>query len=345
MAARVVALLAAVAMVVGAVFVRDRLDDDTERRTTTLRLVCSTELSAVCEALADDPETEVVATVEPAATTADRLVALPSGGSTALDGWMVAGPWPAMVTEARDRKGLGQALLTTGRVLARSPVVLAVWPDRASALATRCPGGVPGWKCLGEVAGAPWEEVGGQPTWGKVKPGHPPLATGAGLAVLGAATAAYFGQPNLSSAELDDDAYEDWLTRFERAAPPVPGSTLEAMVVRGRSTFDAVGTIEAEAGPLLARSPRQDKPTLLYPSPVATADVVLATGGGPAGRLLTELVSGEQGRRELAGNGWRVAGEVRSRGVAATPVLPRGNGLPSPGLLAALRTTAERLRQ
>ncbi|MGH9152961.1 MAG: hypothetical protein ACRD03_11310, partial [Acidimicrobiales bacterium] len=73
MAARLLALLAAVAMVVVAAAVRDRMDDDDERASTTLRLVCSTELAAVCDALAGEAGSDVDATVEAAAGTAARL--------------------------------------------------------------------------------------------------------------------------------------------------------------------------------------------------------------------------------------------------------------------------------
>jgi hypothetical protein len=340
MAARLLALLAAVAMVVGAVAVRNRIDDKEERQETTLRLVCATELRAVCDDLAADDDHSVVATVEPAATTAGRLTALEPGRRAGLDGWLVPYPWPEIMSEARERAG-SDALLVPGPVLARSPVVLAVWPDRAAALAARCEGGAPGWKCLGEAAGQRWDAIGGDPAWGPVKPGHLPPSTATGLSVLGAATAAWFGRTDLSSADLDDDAFRGWLSRLERAVPASPAPTVETMLVRGPATFDAVGTLEAEAGPVLARSARPSKPDLLYPAPVATADVVLATPAGRAADLLAELVEGSAGRRSLARAGWRVEGQPRADGIPAEPALPPSKGLPPPGLLSALRRAAE----
>ncbi|MGH9176927.1 MAG: hypothetical protein ACRD0N_00015 [Acidimicrobiales bacterium] len=340
MAARLLALLAAVAMVVGAVAVRNRIDDKEERQEATLRLVCATELRAVCDDLAADDDHTVVATVEPAATTAGRLSALGPGRRAGLDGWLVPYPWPEVMSEARERAG-SDTLLAPGPVLARSPVVLAMWPDRAEVLAARCEGGAPEWKCLGEAAGQRWEAIGGNPAWGPVKPGHLPPSTATGLTVLGAAAAAWFGRADLSSADLDDDGFRGWLARLERAVPATPAPTLENMLVRGPSTFDAVGALEAEAGPVLARSARAAKPDLLYPAPVATADVVLASPPGRLADLLAELVGGAVGRRSLAQAGWRVEGQPRVQGVPATPALPPGNGLPSPGLLSALRTAAE----
>ena len=54
------------------------------------------------------------------------------------------------------------------------------------------------------------------------------------------------------------------------------------MLAAGPSLYDIVGTTEAEAGPRLARSARdrRDRVTLLYPAPVATADIVLRTDRG-----------------------------------------------------------------
>ena len=340
MAARVVALLAAVAMVVGAIAVRGRMDDRDERRTTALRVVCASELAAVCDRLAGDRDRRVELTVEAAATTAGRLARLGPGQGLDLDGWLVPAPWPQMVAEERERAGL-EGVLATGEVLARSPVVLAVWPDRAAALRPHCGDQDPGWRCLGDVAGRSWDTLGGPATWGPVKPGHAHPSTATGIAVLGAATAAFFGRADLSSADLETDEYRAWLLRLEREQPSRPPSPLEAMVVRGPSAFDAVGTLEAEAGPLLARSARPDKPRLLYPSPVATADVVLATAATRAGTLLSELVAGDDGRRALARSGWRVTGEAPAAGVPGTPALPPTSGLPAAGVLSALRVAAE----
>lgn len=335
MAARILAIVAAVAMVIGALYARSRIDDRTERTGTTLRLVCATELAPVCEALADDQGTRVEATVEPAATTADTLTKLERGAPSPLHGWLVTAPWPTIVAEARQRAGR-DALLSAGDVLARSPVVLAVRADRNQALEAQCKG-QSGWKCLGEAAGRPWTELpGGRPEWGRVKPGHPGVASAAGLTVMGGATVAFFGgRLELSSTDLDDDAYFDWLSNLERAVPLDPPSPFQTMLQRP-SAFDAVGALEAEAGPLLVGA-RNAKPVLIYPSPVTTADVVLGTTGGRAGELLADLVSGPSGGRALAASGWRVEGVSPVAGVRTSVQLPPTSNLPEPGVLDALR--------
>ena len=52
---RVLALVAAAAMVAGSIAVRSRLDEREEDRTNPLRVVCAAELGPVCEALRRPP--------------------------------------------------------------------------------------------------------------------------------------------------------------------------------------------------------------------------------------------------------------------------------------------------
>ncbi len=339
MPARLLAFVAAIVMVVGAVAIRDRMDDKEERASTVLRILCATELAPACEAMADDEAAgRLEVAVEPAAETAERLSSAVEGATAVrqLDGWFVTAPWPAIVTEARERAGL-EPLMAAGPVLARSPVVLAVWPERGAVLARHCEVPAVGWRCLGESAGRRWEELGGRPTWGEVKPGHPEVSSATGLTVVGAATAGYFGRTDEARTDLDDDGYRDWLTRLERSIPSRSASPVEDMLLAGPAAFDAVGAVEAEAGPLLARSARAEKPQLIYPAPMATADVVLSTGQGRRAELLSELVAGSIGAKALALSGWRVDGQPHAQGVPAAPALPSTSGLPSPGVLEALR--------
>lgn len=337
MVARVLAILAAIAMVAGALVVRNRMDESDERTSTTLRLVCATELESVCDTLAAQTASKVTTVVEPAATTADRLANLAPGGKPDMDGWLVTAPWPEIVTQLRARIA-DAPLVTSGPVLGRSPVVLAVRADRETVLTNQCKG-TPEWKCLGQVAGKPWKELpGGQEAWGPVKPGHPPISSAAGLTVIGGATVQYFnGNTDLSSADLEDEGFVSWLTRIEKAVPDRSLPPLQTMLLR--PTFDAVGALEAEAGPLIHRA-GGSKPVLIYPSPVVTADVVLAKTAGPAAGLLGDLVSGRVGRHALARSGWRVPAQALAAGIAPMGLPPSSN-LPDPGFLQALRLRVE----
>ena len=331
-------MVAAIAMVAGSLAIRSRLDRREEEQSVSLRLTCSVELEAACRELDERAEDDrLVVTIEPAGTTADRLAAAPD--DPGLDGWLVPEPWPSMVDERR------RAAATTGLferdrpTLGRSPLVLVVWKERAGALASRC-GGPVNWRCLWEAAAAgPWTASGGRPEWGPVKPGHgEPATDGVGLLVLGQAVSGWFDRSDLSSTDLDDDGFTRWFSALERAVPPSATSPLGFMLTGGPAVYDATGTTEAEAGPLLATSARRSALDLLYPSPLSTADVTLATvGTGPAATALRRLTTGDAGTRALADAGWRVPGEGTVQGVPDTPALPPTSGLPPAGLLDALR--------
>ena len=190
---RVLAVVGAVAMIVGAMVVRGRLDDRQEDAGQVYRLVCAADLAEACAGLDDAFPGRVDVTIESAGTTATRLRRL--DGDPELDGWLVADPWPALVDEAR-RAGSLPALFAAGPPpLARSPLVIVAWKDRADTLAPTCADAEIGWKCLGEAAGRPWTERNGRPEWLNLKVGHADAAVdGTGLLVLGQATVGYFEQ-------------------------------------------------------------------------------------------------------------------------------------------------------
>lgn len=320
-------------MVVGSLAVRARLDEPGAGGSGGggsggLRLVCSSELAEVCDALR--PSVAQVS-VEPAGVTADRLASEPDDAAS-LDGWLVPTPWPEIVRAARQRAGLAPSL-ESGPVLARSPLVLAASPGRAQLLGQRCPGGQPTWRCWGDLA-----------VQGQLKPGHADMRDALGVAAVGAATASFFqNRPDLARADLEEnDEYRSWLRGLERSVNFrfSAGSPLRDMLLKGPVDFDAVATTEAEAGPLIASAVRPDKPMVIYPSPVATLDVVLATVPGRAKRL-SQAAGGDTGLDALARSGWRVPNRRAARGVASEPPLPGGNGLPEPGVLDFLRTLSE----
>jgi len=335
---RVLAVVAAAAMVVGSLALRSRLDDRKDERSQVLRLTCATELEAACRQL-EEADGRLKVTVEPAGTTASRLAEV--DGEAGLDGWLTTGPWPEIVDLERRSAALEPLFTAPRPPLARSPLVLVVATERAAVLAPRCAGTAVGWKCLGEAASTAggWAALGGRPEWGNVKPAHAsPVADGVGALVLGQAVSSWFGRTDLSTADLEDEEFQRWFAALEGAVAPSAGSPLTTLLVAGPGVVDAAGTTEAEAGPSLANSARRNSLTLLYPSPMATADVMLATaaGDGPSGSL-SRLVEGGKGREALAAAGWRVDGQRRAPGVSDSPALGPGSGLPSPGFLDALR--------
>ena len=336
---RALAFIVAAGMIAGSLVVRDRIDERSARKRTLLRLTCVTELADVCDGLANASDIRVDVVVEPAGTTADRL-------STAkvadLDGWLVTPPWPEAVDEARQRVGLTKLFAPSGEPVARSPLVLVVQKLREQALRASC-GGAIGWKCVGDAAPKQWSDIGGLAAWGPVKPWHPdPREEAVGLLVAGQATAAYVGRTDVSTDDLDDPAYGDWLGGLELAVQRTNGSVTDMLTAAAQ--VDVVGTTEADAAPQIASAEVTEKPVVLYPRPVATADLLLAPlAGSRVTGALRSLVGGA-GRRALAKAGWRVRGQDLARGVPASVSLPAGNGLPSPGLLTALRVTLTEIR-
>src|SRR5436309_11901831 len=114
MAARLGALVLAVAMVVGAVVARRHID----RAAVVVRLTCATELADVCGRLPG----RVKVTIAPAGTTADRLTALAPGADPGLDGWLTPGPWPQLVDAARVAASREPVFGSAVGPLARSPL-------------------------------------------------------------------------------------------------------------------------------------------------------------------------------------------------------------------------------
>jgi hypothetical protein len=308
----VLALAAAVAMVVVAVLVRTAGDDDggaargaASGDGSGATVVCATELAEACRAL---PAATVL--VEDAGTTADALRAGTLHGD--VDGWLVPAAWVDVVAS-----GAPDALVGRGRLVATTPVVLAVDEARAGAVAALCPGaGL--LRCVGTSAGAPWADLGGEAGWGALRVGLPPAGTGTGLVVLAAVATSFFESTDfarqdfdLPGAGPDGRSFRVWLTdlaRTGRAADPSPVRTL----VTARGTYTAAGALRAEAQGLRVE--------VLDVEPEVLAEVTLVQVAG-GGRLPDVAPV----RDALVGAGWDAAD---------------GDAPPSrhpPGVLAALR--------
>lgn len=325
MAARILAFVVAVAMVAGALWYRGRDDEEGADAPPSdvaadapLRLVCATELEAVCEAIVEDADEEIALTIEPAGTTADRLTAV--RGAAGLEVWMTPGPWPAIVRDARTRAGNDPLIQAPTPAVGRGRVGIAMWNERAGALTKRCPIDL---KCLGEAAAdGVWTKSGGPASWGDVKLGlADPGVEAAGLTALGAATLSFFGTNDVSSTDLERDDYRRWLAGVARARRP---SDLSSMLAVGPSVLDAVISLEPVVRPVITSAARRTEVTVIYPSGVATADVVLGTVPGRRADRLVEILRGREARETLTRGGW------------SAPTGPPGPRLDA-GLLAALR--------
>ena len=343
---RLLALLGALVMVGAAIGIRALIDDGTgggaQPSGRKPVLLCATDLEAACRTLA--AETGIRIEIAPAGDTVAELSALADADrpSVGYDGWLTFARDVEIVRDARERNALAPILGPPQGPLARSPLVLAVWHSREQVLARHCGGSVT-WRCVGDVADTPWSRLGGEAGWGDVKPGHDdPATTGEGLAVIGQAAAQWFGRNDLSLLDYEDDGFLEWFSRLERAVPTgasVDQDPFERMLAAGPAAFDVVATTEAGAGPTLARASRDRRTavTLLYPAPVASADVVFApVEGAREATALQERVTGNSGKAALARAGWRVDGEPRARGIPTQPPLAGRSNLPSAGALEAL---------
>ena len=126
-----------------------------------------------------------------------------------------------------------------------------MWNDRLAAIEDDCDGGELTWKCIGKVAGDGWTTLGGEESWGNVKPGFAdPASDGVGTLVLGQAAVSYFGRTDLSTADFADDGFLRWIRQLATAVPQFP--TFDDMLTIGVAAVDVVGTTEAQAGPGVA---------------------------------------------------------------------------------------------
>ena len=341
------ALVVAVGMVAGALYLRGgMLDGDGGGLSPLspgepLELVCVTELEAACEAMAGNG---VVVRTEEAGVTAAALAT--TVGATD-DLWLSLAPWPQMVAEARQREGREPLSGAAPTTVGRSPLVLVAWQDRAAVLAQECSDDF-SWRCIGRVAGGSWADLadsGGQVPWGPVKPGHAdPSVNATGLLVLGQAVSDFVGETQFSTRDLDQDAFLAWFSDLERAVPEfgsARNTPLQQMLQFGPARFDVVGTTEAEAGPLLARSAARAERLIVRPAaPLVVADAVLAPLQADSEGRVGEVV--ERAGDALAAAGWHVAGRPLAAGV--TPgALPDEAGTPPPGVLDALRKRWEEI--
>jgi hypothetical protein len=325
------ALAAAAALIVAAILARDAIDDGGDSaggaaagRSTTV--VCPTELADACASLEDD----VTVRVEPASVTADRLTTAADADEADTDVWLAPAPWVEVVADARERAGDPALVGEPSDAIGRSPVVLVMWNDRAAALEAGACGGPVQWRCLGDAADRPWDSVGGQGAWGRVNVGLSGSGTANGLVVLGGAAAGYFGGADYAANDLDG-GLSGWLGALGAHADATATDVVNEMLTRGPGQFSAVGALEADA----ARAADRADVRVVYPAPVATADLV-AVPIGDAERAAGDIAGNDDLRRALAGAGWRVDGEAAVAGVDDGLDLPADDSLPGGGVLGAL---------
>ncbi|HEY8094071.1 MAG TPA: hypothetical protein VID93_09810 [Acidimicrobiales bacterium] len=329
-AKRIGAVVAAVALVGGAILLRRAVDggsgsggsSSTDPPAGKTAVVCIPELEAACQALAaaDDG---LALTIEPAGTTYERVVADPTSAPAV---WVTLDPWPQMVSSAVAVSGADDPFPAGGAPVAISDLVMVGRTPRMAALQAHC--GTTTWRCIGEAAGQPWEELGGEAAWGVLKPSHADAAESAvGLLSFATIVTDYWGSADYTGTDLqNDDAFLSWLGRLEGAIPTYgDAANTPLSIMLSQPRIDVVGTTAAEirdqagaqAGDLTGAAPAGPVPPL--------AQVVVA-GDDHAQAVWTSAAL----RDGLNASSWKAPS-------TGSPELPAGTGLPPPDVMIALR--------
>lgn len=350
---RFVAVLAAVAMVLLAVLVRGVIDRDRSGGedaggSDAMTIVCGPELLAACNVIAQGTE-GVSVTVQAEQDTADAL----AGGELELGEnrvWLAAADWPAITTAG----GTQMPELASSETLARSPAVMVARNDRLEVLRSACD--ALDWSCVGDAAGAPWTDLGGDPRWGQVEVGLPEVASAPGTVAVNQAVASRVGSSDFATNDLTDPAVLGW---FERLAEASGANTASAPplveLIRRPGSLSVVGALESDAVVELTDAASADTFGVVAPAPVATADVHLWGPSSAAVAKAIERLDPERLASALSDTGWRtgddpgdpsappgaasIGADMQSLDTALPGTgQPDDSGLPSPGTMFSVNT-------
>lgn len=301
---RVGALVAAVLLVVVALWVRGRLGGGVEigGGEPTGTIVCATEVARACEALVEEYP-ELAIRIEAAGATAQA----PSGPAGDFDVWLVPQPYAAVATELLKAATGPAPFGAASKPIAHSRLAFFVHESRATVFNQHC-GSTAGWACLLDaVSRDSWASIGGQPTWGKVKPFLADPLEASGLLALGGAAAGAIEPPIDAPTIRDDVQFAGALNTLKRARvlteQPSAGA-LQRMLAAGPSVADVVVALEAERDRFGAAAAA--KATLLYPAPVVSAEIVaVPRRGSESAEDLMKLLTGDAGKEALTSTGWK----------------------------------------
>ena len=232
-------------------------------------------------------------------------------------------------------------------VLGASQLGVALPPDgRLDVLLAACDG-QPLWRCIGTNAGTPWSELGGEASWGTVRPALGDVDDSAlGLSSFAASVAGYFNDPDVTRSRWENDpAFIPWLDGLADTSSGVSlsgGSALGTMATRP-SALDIAATAGFELADVDADSQRFARN---YPAPEMWLQAVLAVPGGAAagdlaGRTHRTAAHLRMGRR---GDGDNTGAERVDDARSAVLLERRGMTL-TPDERSAPMTTTPRLQR
>ena len=303
---RLLAIVVAVGLIGGAYAYRTRGDGPADEQGLQRQtLICATELADVCSDLGDTISGLTIR-VEPAWVTFDRLL---DPGRGEVDLWLTAGPWPQMLNERLERTQQ-RPLFEDPFAVASAPLSVVIYNDDLGRLP--CPS-QPTWDCIGTAAAA-----------GDIRLGAPdPDREGAGMLVIAAATGAHVGDPEFASNDLTGE-HEARVTALGRRVDEHAATDLATML-SAPALLDAYADVLPPSNAIVSTAAARDRVTIAVPTPVATA-VVFFAGVGDEGNRAADVFQGLVANA-LEEFGWN----------AQPPPDAEGDGLPSPGVLEALR--------
>ena len=141
----------------------------------------------------------------------------------------------------------GQAVVREAP-LALTPMVFVLWAERFEAFAKKYP--EMGFKTIGQALAEPgWKSIANRPEWGLFKFGHThPNESNSGLMTLTLLAYEFTGKDRaLGLEDIQDPAFQKWMTDFERGVNGLSNSTgnmMKEMVLKGPSSFDGLCVYE-----------------------------------------------------------------------------------------------------
>ncbi len=325
---RLLALVAALAMVGLAIVLRGLIDDDSSDGGSSggggngrLTLVCGPELLPACNGLSDEVS-DVTVVGEAEADTAARL----ADGSLRLDAstaWLGVGPWPGIAAAS----GLEVPDLSGSEVLAHTPAVIVARNDRMEAINSAC--GSANWSCIGDAAGGQWTDLGGEAAWGRVEVGLPDPDSGDGTVAVNQAVASRVGRTDFATNDLDVPEVEDWFESLAVESKDNASSISPlSQFLRVPGSLGVVGALEAEAISQLESAAVADELATTVPEPTSNAEVRLWAGDEDLLDSLLDRLGGDRVTGALVDEGWRSGA-------------PDTTGLPAAGVMSAVNSRWE----
>ncbi len=210
--ARILALVAAVGLVVGAVVVRGAVaGDDTSDQGSLAAVWCDPLLAEACTSAAEGVDVDMIEPGEALKRLADTQ---DDQAPPAL--WVTAGDWSAVLAASNANTNAEIPSFGAATPVASTPLVVAAKGANLALIDTAC-GQKATWGCLAEAAGRQATDLGGSASLGEFRLGHVVPPSSLGLATLSAllpTVAADPAAPNRS--DIDSQAYRSVLDRIDR---------------------------------------------------------------------------------------------------------------------------------